>query len=816
MASLIPGFEYDIFISYRQKDNKGDRWVSEFVEALKTELESTFKEEISVYFDINPHDGLLETHDVDASLKDKLKCLIFIPIISRTYYDPKSFAWEHEFKAFIDQASNDPFGLKVKLTNGNVANRVLPIQIHDLYPEDKATVEKELAGVLRSIEFIYKEPGINKPLTIDDDEKKNLNNTKYRLQVNKVANAIEEVIHGLRSIQTAPVRNLQYEQQVNTSKDDSEIKEQKGRFASNKNLKKWLVSGLLVILCIAGVFGILKVIEKRKQADEIANLEKSIAVLPFVNDSPDKENEYFCNGIMDEILNNLQKIKDFRVLSRTSVEQYRGTSKPTIPKIAKALDVNYIVEGSVQKYGSTFRLRVQLIAANNEKHLWGESYEQEIKETKDIFKIQSQVAQSIAKELMATITPEENQIITKSITPNLNAYNLFFQARNEHLKFWMDNSCLECFKKAMILYRQALLYDSTFAQAYSGLAWGYLNKNFVEGLNVNFMDSVLIYANKAIRYNDKFEEAHFIKGVYYNNTGDYGMALKEFNEAIKLNPNYSLAYYGRGNLFFNKIFDQISGFEDYLKAIQLEYGPSRPSRLKSLGGTLRNFGFPKTSSYYYDEALKLDNDSIDYLNNIAFLNEYDNPIKAIELSSEVLKRDPSNLDALWTELIIYERLRKYDEAYQIAIRIIQTYKEKEIPLQFGLEYIGYAFLKTGKIKEAESFYDEQISIRKKQLKLDPLSNNPKLTLSRIYATLGKKEESLQILNVIWKEGRERRGTGRGIMPQIYFYQLKYEPLYENLLNEPMFQNYINEVESNYKTDFEKLNLWMKNKGVLKE
>jgi hypothetical protein len=115
MASIIPGYEYDIFISYRQKDNKGDKWVSEFVEALKTELESTFKEEISVYFDNNPHDGLLETHDVNASLKEKLKCLVFIPIISRTYCDPKSFAWEHEFKAFVEQASKDQFGLKIKL-----------------------------------------------------------------------------------------------------------------------------------------------------------------------------------------------------------------------------------------------------------------------------------------------------------------------------------------------------------------------------------------------------------------------------------------------------------------------------------------------------------------------------------------------------------------------------------------------------------------------------------------------------------------------------------------------------------------------------
>ena len=162
MASIIPGYEYDIFISYRQKDNKGDRWVSEFVEALKTELESTFKEEISVYFDINPHDGLLETHDVDASLKEKLKCLVFIPIISRTYCDPKSFAWEHEFKAFVEQASQDQFGLKVKLPNGNVASRVIPIRIHDLDAMTLNYVNQYLVGVLRGVEFIYKEPGVNK------------------------------------------------------------------------------------------------------------------------------------------------------------------------------------------------------------------------------------------------------------------------------------------------------------------------------------------------------------------------------------------------------------------------------------------------------------------------------------------------------------------------------------------------------------------------------------------------------------------------------------------------------------------------------
>jgi len=206
MSSIIEGYNYDIFISYRQKDNKYDGWVTEFVNNLEKELEATFKEEVSVYFDINPHDGLLETHDVDASLKDKLKCLVFIPIISRTYCDPKSFAWEHEFKTFVDQTSKDKFGLKVKLPNGNVTSRVLPVRIHNLDVADIYECEKVLGGVLRGVEFIYKEAGIDKPLAPDDDEKKNLNNTKYRIQIIKVAHAIKEI---MACMKTEPAKLIQ-------------------------------------------------------------------------------------------------------------------------------------------------------------------------------------------------------------------------------------------------------------------------------------------------------------------------------------------------------------------------------------------------------------------------------------------------------------------------------------------------------------------------------------------------------------------------------------------------------------------------------
>jgi len=187
MPSLIPGYEYDIFISYRHKDNlpshghsrqaNSDGWVTEFVSNLRKELEATFKDDVSIYFDENPHDGLLESHDVEDSLNSKLKCLIFIPIISQTYCDARSYAWAKEFLVFKNLAKEDQLGLKIKLANGNITSRILPVKINDLDEDDKKLLEGEL-GPLRSIDFIFKSPGVNRPLWPHEEEpKSNLNHT---------------------------------------------------------------------------------------------------------------------------------------------------------------------------------------------------------------------------------------------------------------------------------------------------------------------------------------------------------------------------------------------------------------------------------------------------------------------------------------------------------------------------------------------------------------------------------------------------------------------------------------------------------------
>ncbi|MGD0756434.1 MAG: hypothetical protein ABR927_15390 [Bacteroidales bacterium] len=199
MASLLADYEYDIFISYRQKDNEYDGWVTEFVDNLKRELHATFKEDISIYFDINPQDGLLETHIVDESLAKKLKCLIFIPIISQTYCDLNSFAWQHEFVAFNKLAKEHQFGRDIRLGSGNLASRILPIKINDLDTEDTTLLENEIGGVLRSIQFIYKSAGVNRPLRANEDHPQdNLNKTNYRYQINKAANAVKEIIGAIK------------------------------------------------------------------------------------------------------------------------------------------------------------------------------------------------------------------------------------------------------------------------------------------------------------------------------------------------------------------------------------------------------------------------------------------------------------------------------------------------------------------------------------------------------------------------------------------------------------------------------------------
>ena len=480
MASLIPGYEYDIFISYRQKDNKHDGWVTEFVDNLKGELESTFKEEISVYFDINPHDGLLETHDVDASLKEKLKCLIFIPIISRTYCDPKSFAWEHEFKVFVELASHDQFGLRIKLPTGNVASRILPVKIYDLEPNDIKQCESVLGGVLRGVEFIYKEPGVNKPLTADDDEKKNLNNTKYRLQVNKVANAIKEIISGLKPEPFEPGKeNIRHREPTEAFKIKERIEEEEKPKKSGKG-KLISLAALAAMLIIATFLAYPKIFKK----DTLARLRSSgeritVAVMPFHNMTIDPGWNVWQDGIQDILITSLSNSEELKVRQAESINSlihggglanYASMTPSLAGLISQKLDANVFVYGNIKQAGNILRLNAQLIDTETEEvyksfQIEAPSNEEMIFDIVDSLSVMVKnflIISELGKELQSH---DRQQVSTSS--PE--AYKLFIYGRNDFMR--VD------YPSARNYLIKAISIDSNFIHAINVLALTYGNQS---------------------------------------------------------------------------------------------------------------------------------------------------------------------------------------------------------------------------------------------------------------------------------------------------------------------------------------------------
>ncbi len=193
-SSIVPGYDYDVHISYRLNDDQNDGWVSMFVEKLKQELGATLKDKLTIYMD-------KAAGEQGASLSSqKINSLIFIPVISQTYCDTQSPVWIKEFKLFQDEIKKDQLGSAVKIMNGNFVSRILPVKIHEIDMEDVKLLESELSGGLRSVDFMYREDGVNRPLHPHDDEK-NTNSLRpmYRNQINKLANAIKEIINGIKA-----------------------------------------------------------------------------------------------------------------------------------------------------------------------------------------------------------------------------------------------------------------------------------------------------------------------------------------------------------------------------------------------------------------------------------------------------------------------------------------------------------------------------------------------------------------------------------------------------------------------------------------
>src|SRR3989442_13547946 len=232
----------------------------------------------------------------------------------------------------------------------------------------------------------------------------------------------------------------------------------------------WIYFFVVAATISIGLFFLGRYSAPRNVGESTTLSAKSIAVLPFQNLSKDEENAFFADGVQDEILTDLAKIADLKVISRTSVMQYKNTATRNLPEIAQALKVAHVLEGSVQRSANRVRVSAQLIDARNDTHIWADKYDRDLA---DVFAIQSEIAQKIADQLQAKISPHERSAIEKQPTKDLAAYDLYLRAKELIYGDFASNRLNENAMRAVQLLDQAVARDPTFLLAYCQLAYAH-------------------------------------------------------------------------------------------------------------------------------------------------------------------------------------------------------------------------------------------------------------------------------------------------------------------------------------------------------
>jgi TolB-like protein/AraC-like DNA-binding protein/Tfp pilus assembly protein PilF len=587
-----------------------------------------------------------------------------------------------------------------------------------------------------------------------------------------------------------------------------------GRFVSRRLI--YSAGGTIILLL--SIITVKDIFIKNSAAGDTAtdtkNSLKSIAVLPFRSLNDSTEGRYFIDGLMDEIHTSLGRIHSLRVISRKSAEQFRG-SAGSAPEISKRLKVDYLVTGSGQKYDNSYQLRVQLTDGKRDRQLWAESFEKEINSTKDIFEIQSQIAQAIAGELKATITPEEKQLIEKIPTANLTAYDLFQRGNDEILKHPFPEFNKESVKKAETFFRDAVKCDSTFALAYVGLAhihwkrWDNDNSLLKNGDINTYLDSMFFLANKALSLDNQLPDAYRIRGEYYSVTGTAKRAIEEWNKALKHKPDDGDTYRTIGG--FYEELDIVKSLEYFQKAAFVNHGTELIQTLTILGTDYYKAGFSVRGNYFLLEALNLDEDSIGYSENkitcMARVNgEYR---KALEHFERRYLKDSAN-EYILLSLGYYNSLTgedkealKYYKKYLTAINDMDEYNTRLT----RFTRIGYSYLKCGFKKQADYYYKKQILICKNRL----MSVRPGekiywlYPLAGIYAAIGDKKKAYENLNLF---NQAKSFTREWVT------LLKTDPQFNGIRNESEFQRILKEVESKYQAEHERVRKWLEAQGQL--
>jgi TolB-like protein/Tfp pilus assembly protein PilF len=467
-------------------------------------------------------------------------------------------------------------------------------------------------------------------------------------------------------------------------------------------------------------------------------VDKSIAILPFQNLSDEKENAYFADGIQDDILTNLSKISELRVISRTSVMQYRGEAR-NIREIGKALGVSNILEGSVRRSGNKVRLNVQLIDANTDEHLWANDYDRDVT---DVFAIQTDLAQKIASELRAKLSPSERAQMTRKPTENGEAYLAFVQAHNLSCAF----EDFDKLKQGEQLYARAIELDPKFALAmarYSQLESWILHDR---ERTVERREKARSLADHALQLQPDLPEAHLALGFsYYYGDNDYDAALKEFEIAQGGLPNESEVYLAIGAIQRRqgKWAESTASLE---RAVSLN--PKDMWSLQNLSfnyAMLRNYD---AADKTIDRALALDPTALEPLEvkstlAIAASGDFSAAEKAFEAVKSVPMSKEQKIKTAGARANVLLLERKYGEGLQAA----ESMPDDELTgLSGGLckKYylIGFARKELHDEAGARAAFLKAKSVGEEQLKRSPDAADAHIQLAKVLAYLGEKDAAL--------------------------------------------------------------------------
>jgi len=535
------------------------------------------------------------------------------------------------------------------------------------------------------------------------------------------------------------------------------------------------------------------------------NPEKSIAVLHFKNLSDSDADKDYIDGVMDEIAINLSKIHDLRVVSRTSVEQFRTTDR-SLREIAKKLNANYIVEGSAQKYSNILHLSVRLIEASRDREIWGHSYEQEISEPKDIFKIQSQVAKTIALELHANITLKEQELIEKVPTANLTAYGLYMKA-GSYYKDYQHTHNLKAYTGAVTFYKAALELDSTFARAYSDLANLYLRRYFWETyFKKDFLDSCFVLANIALHYDPQLAEAWQVIGRCCFEKGDIEGALYNYDKSIEINPEHSDALAYKGYLLTSLVGDYVGGIDAYQKSVRTGPPEYIPDLLRGLGQAYLDVGFIDSAKSCYHQAFEFDGNKGLYLYNLSDIEFcLENFEEAIRLGNEA-----NDVDSIYfpATSYFYGPVEHNFEAYLQAKKLLRSFEKSGILNLNQAHRIAYAFWKMGKYDEASIYFNQQIKNSLESIKLKRHMAEYKgayYDLAATYAFLGDRAKAFQYLNEFNK---------KSFYPIYFLILVKHDPLFNSIRKEEHFQAILQNMQTKFQAEHERVKKWLEEQKTL--